>query len=195
MYAYIDQIKKINKMLTRIKREEDDPGQVKSKRKHEIVRVVKGSPRDPRWVELCAKRNVDHHLYAIEYTRGLEQPPTYIGVYLTKNSARRVSNLMKKYDSVLEYVLQYATDTTDFTEHVALCAEKDLSLNFPIGKPKEYVRYVSSKRQVKISTPDHQGYFLDRTSNGTEAYKHKAAILASGNLNAYIDSEKPAVDV
>jgi len=166
---------------------------VKTRRKNEVIRVVSGTPKHPLWQTVSEKWRVDPHTYVIEYTGG-GNPATFIGVYATSDAAQRVANLMKAHDKVLDHVLKYATGTTDITEHVSLSAENRVQLNHPVGKPKERVRLVIDKQQIKIETPEQQGYMSSVLKSKPTAYKHKHAILSTGNLETYIDSETAEVD-
>jgi hypothetical protein len=194
MFSYIPQLKRAQNAFQETKRDDGEIGFAVAPRPNESILVVGGVPDHELWLERCNKKQVDPYIYTIMYSRGDEQPPTYIGIYTTSTAAERVANLMREYDSVREHVLKYATNTTDITEHAILSADKDIRINYPIGEPVERIQYATKKRQIKISTAEREGYYSKYIRSGILASGIRSVILASGNLNAYIDSEKPAVD-
>jgi hypothetical protein len=117
------------------------------------------------------------------------------GIYSTRQAAQRVLELAKYKGSVwgAVYKDRIGFDSSETTYYISsaylqLIVEDNHKLDHPTGEPVEQIKYHSRSKRLKIQTEDHQGY-TGVFKQPEAAYKFRDLILASGNLEFYIESE------
>jgi hypothetical protein len=111
----------------------------------------------------------------------------YIGIYATKNAARRVLSCVDN-PKVAAHLESYKHDRVETLTYLSQLYQQDHKINYPIAAPIEKVK-VNKQYRIKIQTPLETGY--------TKAYGSyflassvKHTILCAGDLSIFIEESK-----
>lgn len=110
----------------------------------------------------------------------------FIGVYATKNAARRVLSGTTN-PKTLEHLTKYEVPRAEPLDYLAQLYQRDHKLNYPLAAPIENVR-INKENKIRLQTPLETGYTKPYGSRFL-AKSARDAMLCAGDLTVFM--EKP----